>query len=160
MSLEDIPDNLIKLALVLISVAILAFPCGVLYQKWQENRLERQPSVENGYQRLFLKANVLPYHLEMNEIGYRVVTAYNPVPNQTDNTPCISASGINVCETSKNIVATNEFAFGTMLKIDGKIWEVQDRMNIRYSYRIDLLMEDYREAKDWGKRTLKIELVN
>ena len=130
------------------------------YQKGQENRLEGHLNQFYTINSMYLRASILPYHLETNEIGYRVVTAYNPVPEQTDDTPCISASGLNVCETSRNIIASNEFAFGTLLMIDGEIWEVQDRTHSKYDYRIDLLMYDYQEAIDFGKRTLKIGLVN
>ena len=93
-------------------------------------------------------------------MGYRTITAYNSVEDQTDDTPCISASGLNVCETEKEICATNEFPFGTRLLIDDKIiCEVQDRTNSRYSHRIDLLMDNYDDAMDWGRKVLLINLV-
>ena len=131
-----------------------------MYRKGQEYGLEVSLNEFYTISGLYLKANVPPYHLEMNEIGYRTIFAYNATIEQTDSEPCISASGLNVCETKKNIIATNEFAFGTLLMIDGEIWEVQDRMNKRYQNgEIDLLMDDYQEAKDFGKRTLMIELA-
>jgi len=92
-------------------------------------------------------------------IGHRIVTQYNAVEEQTDDTPCISASGMNVCETNKKICASNEFPFGTLLLVGDTIWEVQDRTNSRYSHRLDLLVEDYNEAIEWGVQTHMIYLV-
>ena len=142
-----------------LSVLMYIF-IGISYQKGQNYSLEVYSNRSCSITKAYWSASYLPYGVETSTLGYRVITAYNPVPKQTDSTPCISASGLNVCETKKRIVATNEFPFGTKLLIDGKIWEVQDRTNKRYSHRIDLLMYDYEEAKQWGKKTLKIELIN
>ena len=107
-----------------------------------------------------LQANCSPNTPYSGETLTRIVTAYNPVKNQTDNTPCISASGLNVCETSKRIVASNEFRFGTRILIDGRVYYVEDRMSISYPYRIDLLMFDYQEARNWGVQKLEILLLD
>ena len=154
------PPNWLIILLIILFSLLMWYWIGIGYQKGQEYGLEVPLNQFYTINSLYLAANLPSYHLETNEIGYRVVTAYNPVPEQTDDTPCISASGLNVCETSRNIVASNEFAFGTKLMIDGKVWEVQDRTHSKYDYRIDLLMYDYQEAIDFGKRTLKIEMVN
>lgn len=90
----------------------------------------------------------------------RTVTFYYPVSWQTDDTPCISASGINICEATIKICASNEFPFGTKLLIDGEVCEVQDRMNSRYTYRIDLFFKDKESAANWGKRTLEVIRLN
>jgi len=97
--------------------------------------------------------------VKIENVGFRIVTAYNAVPEQTDEEPCISASGMNVCETHKKICASNEFPFGTLLLIGDQVWEVQDRTHSRYKYRIDLLVDDYEEAREWGKRVLEIKKV-
>jgi len=154
------PPNWLIIILATLFSLLIWFYIDTAYQKGQNYGLEGQLNQFYTINGLYLRANVLPYHLEISNIGDRVITAYNPVPEQTDSDPCISASGMNVCETNKNIVATNEFAFGTQLMIDGKIWEVQDRTHSRYKYRIDLLMYDYQDAINWGKKTLKIGLVN
>jgi len=85
------------------------------------------------------------------------VTAYNAIEYQTDNTPCISASGLNVCETDELICACpREFEFGTKFKINGKIYDCQDRLHLKYDDRIDLLMHTIEEAKEFGKQELKV----
>ncbi len=93
-----------------------------------------------------------------------VVTAYNPVPAQTDSTPCLTANGTEICTEHKNIIAANWLPFGTKVQIPDyfgdKIFEVQDRMNERYSDRIDVLMYDLTEAKRFGKRKLRIIILD
>ena len=100
-----------------------------------------------------------PVIIEKEKVGFRIITAYNAVPEQTDDTPCISASGLDVCNTDKKICASNEFPFGTLLLIENEVWEVQDRTNSRYSYRIDLLVSDYDDAMQWGNRTLEVIII-
>lgn len=90
----------------------------------------------------------------------REVTAYYPVPWETDEDPCISASGMNICKTTKKICASNEFPFGTKLLIAGEIWEVQDRMNPKYHKIIDLFFKDKESMKRWGKRTVEVIKIN
>ncbi|MFW0838106.1 MAG: hypothetical protein ACKKL5_03840 [Candidatus Komeilibacteria bacterium] len=94
-----------------------------------------------------------------------VVTAYNSLPEQTDDTPCITASGLNVCERdAEDIVATN-FAylpFGTQVRFPDlfgdRIFRIEDRMNSRYYQRADVWMKDYQTAKHFGKRWTKMEV--
>ena len=76
--------------------------------------------------------------IDVSKGTIREITMYNSLPEQTDSTPCISADGTNICEVDYNVCATNAFPFGTKLYID-KLGEciVKDRMNKRYSERID-----------------------
>ena len=108
----------------------------------------------------FSKDELLDELAAKGEKLIRTVTFYYPVPWQTDNTPCISASGINICEATIKVCASNEFPFGTKLLIDGKVCEVQDRMNYRYTYRIDLFFKDKESAANWGKRTVEVIKLN
>lgn len=85
------------------------------------------------------------------------VFAYVAIPELTDSSPCITASGLNVCNDFKPIVANNCLKFGTKVKIQGKIYEVQDRMNERYTCKdFDILMQDYEEAKQWGVKEIEV----
>lgn len=163
---DDIPDNIIKAILVAISVITWAFVGwsiyqGIIYQPKTINapktRIERNYAILEGNS---LKPYVSPNNDFTGTKIVRVVTAYNPVKSQTDSTPCIAASGLNICETNKKIFASNEFEFGQKIVIDGVIWECQDRMNLRYNHRIDLLMYDYEQAKEWGKQIKEIILLN
>lgn len=81
------------------------------------------------------------------------VTAYNSLPNQTDDTPFTTAANTHVRD---GIVATNVLPFGTKVKIPelfgNKIFVVEDRMNRRYNgqNRMDIWMADYATARAFG----------
>ena len=89
------------------------------------------------------------------------VTAYNSVPGQTDATPCIGAQGTDICvllEAGLDTCAANFVPLGTMLHVEGLgTCEVRDRMNARYTYRVDWYMGmDIQGAKSWGVKYLDI----
>jgi len=90
-----------------------------------------------------------------------VITAYSSDPQQTDNTPFITASGDMV---EDGIVANNLLPFGTKIKIPeiygNKIFVVQDRMNWRKSYyQLDVWLSDYWQAKNFGAKKTYIEIL-
>jgi len=82
------------------------------------------------------KITVLPVNIDKGII--REITMYNSLKEQTDNTPCISADGTNICKADYNVCATNAFPMNTKLYIDG-LGEciVKDRMNSRFKERVD-----------------------
>lgn len=88
-------------------------------------------------------------------------TAYSSTKDQTDDTPFITAMGTHVRD---GVVAANFLPFGTLIKIPDyfgdKVFVVEDRMNKRYDYRIDLWFSTRAEAKEWGVRKIKIEIVS
>ena len=93
------------------------------------------------------------------------VTAYNSLPWQTDDTPCIAASGMNVCERdTEDIIATNfaHLPFGTRVRLPDlygdRVFTVEDRMNKRYYQRADIWMKEYSDAKSFGKRWTRMEI--
>lgn len=93
-----------------------------------------------------------------------VATAYSSDVAQTDDTPCITANGFNVCNHGKeNIIAANFLPLGAKVRIPDiygdKIFSVEDRMNQRYTYRIDLWKISRNDAITFGKRLVKLEVV-
>lgn len=91
----------------------------------------------------------------------RSVSAYNSVPEQTDSTPCIGASGDNLCELyalGQNICASNAFPLGTQITVDGLgTCIVLDRMNRRYTETVDWYMGyDVQAALNWGRRNVNV----
>lgn len=86
-------------------------------------------------------------------------TAYNSLPNQTDDTPFITASGTHV---RLGVIAANFLPMGTKVKIPDyygdQVFIVEDRMNQRYDKRIDIWMEGIQEARQFGVRTVAIEV--
>lgn len=94
----------------------------------------------------------------------RTITAYNSVPEQTDSTPCITANGFDVCEHwTEDTIAANFLKFGTKVRIPelfgDRIFIVRDRMNKRFSDRVDVWMKEVPDARKFGKRTAYIEVV-
>ncbi|MFA4880706.1 MAG: hypothetical protein WC650_03735 [Candidatus Doudnabacteria bacterium] len=87
-------------------------------------------------------------------------TAYSSTVDQCDSTPFITASGQYVRD---GIIATNFLPFGTKVKVPelygDKVFEVQDRMNARYSTRVDFWMPSRGEAIKFGLKQIKIEVL-
>ena len=88
------------------------------------------------------------------------VTAYNSEPGQTDDTPFITAFGTTVRD---GIVATNFLPKGTMIRFPeefgDKIFVVEDRMNARYTYKVDIWMAEKQDAIHFGVKYLKMEIL-
>lgn len=57
------------------------------------------------------------------------------------------------------VAASRSIPFGTRIRINGKVYVVQDRLALRYDHRIDIYFENYAEVEKWGKRRLKIEII-
>ena len=86
-----------------------------------------------------------------------VFTASNALVSQTDSTPTITASNQKVRD---GIVANNCLPFGTKIRVNNRVLEIQDRMNRRYGCQnFDIYMNDYSDAVDFGRQTLKYEVI-
>lgn len=85
-------------------------------------------------------------------------SAYTSHVAQTDDSPCISADGTNICEYDGCVVASNDYEFGTIVEVEGfGECEVKDRMNSRYtgSGNMDIYFGlDYDEAVKFGRKQL------
>src|SRR5210317_1940618 len=97
----------------------------------------------------------------------RVVTAYNVGdPRQTDNTPCISANGENICRAladGEMRCAANFVPLGSRLYVDKiGVCLVTDRMNKRYRNRVDIAMrkDEYRKALRFGRQKLHVKILD
>lgn len=91
------------------------------------------------------------------------MTAYTSDVAQTDDTPCITASGLDVCERNiENVVAANFLPLGTRVKIPelygDRVFYVEDRMNKRYNYKMDIWMKDISDAREFGVKYVTIEV--
>jgi 3D (Asp-Asp-Asp) domain-containing protein len=93
---------------------------------------------------------------------YRVsMTAYNSEEAQTDDTPFIAADGTHVFD---GMIAANFLKFKTRVRIPelfgDKVFVVHDRMNKRYTDRVDVWMEHKSDALKFGvKRNVLIEIL-
>ena len=91
------------------------------------------------------------------------MTAYTSEPGQTDDSPCITASGLDVCERDEeNVVAANFLPLGTRVRIPelygNRVFYVEDRMNARYNYKMDIWMKQKHDAKKFGVKYTTIEV--
>ncbi len=88
-------------------------------------------------------------------------SAYSSSVDETDDTPFITAKGTYVRD---GIVAANFLPFGTAIKIPAlygnKIFVVEDRMNKRYNLNVDLWFPSKELAKQFGRKTITIEIVS
>ena len=99
-----------------------------------------------------------------------VATVYNAVPEQTDSSPLITASGAkinaNYPEHHRWIAVSRDllqcgYKFGVCVEVSGAgeldgEWEVQDVMNKRYTNSIDFLVENERKFGKWKNVKIKI----
>src|SRR3989338_558829 len=87
-------------------------------------------------------------------------SAYNSEVGQTDDSPFITADGSHV---RWGIVAANFLPIGTQIRIPDyygdQIFEVRDRMNKRYTYKMDIWMAQKSDARAWGVKSVRVEIL-
>ena len=66
------------------------------------------------------------------------VTGYNTVPGQTDYTPCIAASGANICGRRDVVACPPLLPLGAVVEIKGKKYVCEDRIARKYQARFDI----------------------
>jgi 3D (Asp-Asp-Asp) domain-containing protein len=95
-----------------------------------------------------------------------VLTAYNSEIGQTDDSPCITANGFDVCKHGvEDTVAINGMKMGTRVRFPDlfgdKVFIVRDRMNSRYgSTHVDVWMLSRADAKVFGVKSAKMEVLD
>jgi hypothetical protein len=67
-----------------------------------------------------------------------MVTGYNTVPGQTDSTPCIAASGANICGRRDAAACPRRISLGTVVEIRGATYVCEDRLAKKYDSRFDI----------------------
>lgn len=89
-----------------------------------------------------------------------VITAYSSTPEETDNSPFITASGSMVRD---GIIAANFLKFGTKVKIPrlygDKIFVVEDRMASWNSNKVDIWMPSQSAALQFGVKRAEIVIL-
>jgi len=94
----------------------------------------------------------------------RVITAYNSDVAQTDDDPCTTANGYNLCQhNQEDSIAANFLPFGTQVKIPDlfgdRVFVVRDRMNSRFANRVDVWMKGHDEAMNFGVKVASIQVL-
>jgi len=120
--------------------------------------IEAMQNETRAYGQLPVSADAKPRRL------YTIpMTAYTSEVGQTDSTPCITASGLDVCErNTEDIVAANFLPLGTRVRIPelygDRVFYVEDRMNKRYQYKMDFWMKEKQDAKQFGVQYATVEV--
>ncbi|MBU1036867.1 3D domain-containing protein [Patescibacteria group bacterium] len=160
------------MVLMLFFILNLCLPhVGVAQSIEIEQELNPQLPLEAGKVEILIaypQEPTLP-QIKIKEPRYTIkmwVTAYNSLPNQTDASPCITASGLDVCQRNmEDIIATNYkyLPFGTKIRLPelfgDKIFTIEDRMNQRYYRTADIWMKDFQTAKKFGRKWTTIEIL-
>jgi len=120
-----------------------------LYDGIQKNRLAIK-ELKDSYSHLTISKEL-------------VVSAYNPLKEQTDLTPNITAS-MELIKPGMVAVSRDLFyggwSFGKKIYIEGHgVFEIQDLMNERYKNSIDILMYHKGDAKRFGRKILRTVLI-
>jgi hypothetical protein len=66
------------------------------------------------------------------------VTGYNTVRRQTDETPCIAASGANICGRRDTVACPRMIDLGTVVEINGRKYVCEDRTASRFNGSFDI----------------------
>ncbi len=147
-------DKILKLATIAKSLFILLIIFTAFGIAYADPMMSSSPVHKNRY-----------YRVKSETI--RVVTAYNVGdPRQTDDTPCISANGENICIALVNgemRCAANFVPLGSRLYVDKiGVCLVTDRMNKRYRNRVDIAMQkdEYRKARRFGRQKLHVKILD
>lgn len=120
----------------LLATAILLQPLSVTYENTQDEWVRPDPCGLDAVICDREETNILP--TVRVQTAYAYVTGYNTVPEQTDSTPCIAASGANICGRTDVVACPRKMPFGTKVEIDGKVYTCEDRLAEKYDNRIDI----------------------
>ena len=146
--------KILKLSTIAASISILIINFLAFSTAYADPRVS--PMIVHNDQQFKVKSETI-----------RVVTAYNVGdPRQTDDTPCISANGENICRAlaqGEMRCAANFVPLGSHLYVDKiGVCLVTDRMNRRYRNRVDIAMQkdEYRKARRFGKQKLQVKILD
>lgn len=105
--------------------------------------------------------NKLPYNNDkpIKKTIKAIVTAYNTVPGQTDDSPCIGASGYQ-CGRSDVVACPRSLPLGTHIIINTRSFYCLDRTALKHDGRFDISFDkDIQAAWNWGIQELLIKIL-
>lgn len=88
------------------------------------------------------------------------ITAYSSRPEETDDTPFITASGKHV---APGIAAANWLPFGTKIRIPAifgdRVFVIEDRMHRRNAEKLDIWFSSTKDALRFGVKHATVEIL-
>ncbi|HDP37002.1 MAG TPA: hypothetical protein ENN27_03965 [Candidatus Atribacteria bacterium] len=155
---------------ILVMVLSISF-----FSPWSGLIVEGSPStIINGSEQEILSANDDFYHnssatffATVNSLQPSIetrkitVTAYSSTPDQTDDSPFITASGAWVYD---GVIASNFLPFGTKVRFPelfrDKVFTVDDKMHERFTdTRVDIWFPDRESAQEFGIKETIMEIL-
>lgn len=100
----------------------------------------------------------LPQEPIKESLGVYTLTAYCGCVKCCGKTDGITASGAKV-QANRTIAAPSNFAFGTQIEINNKIYIVEDRGGAIHGKRIDIYFNTHAEALAFGVQKQEIFLI-
>ena len=107
--------------------------------------------------------------IEVKKTIWVTATAYSSTSWQTDNTPCVTATGYNVCNKTENIIAVSRdlvrsLGYHRQVRLPSlygsEIFLIEDTMNARFVNRIDIHHGSTEDAKEFGlKRNVELQVI-
>ena len=95
-------------------------------------------------------------------------TAYSSTKWQTDDTPCITSTGYDVCNKTKNIIAVSRdlvrsLGYHRQVRLPSlygsEIFYIEDTMNARFTNRIDVHHDSIEDAREFGIKKIELEVI-
>jgi 3D (Asp-Asp-Asp) domain-containing protein len=128
------------------------------------NQISAVPAADSTTELLAQNSPVLKIQSnkqEEHKVVKVLITAYSSTPEETDDTPFITASGSYVRE---GIVAANFLPFGARIKIPeifgDQVFVVEDRLHERHNDRIDVWFPTKEKALRFGIKISEIEILS
>jgi 3D (Asp-Asp-Asp) domain-containing protein len=153
-----------NLVALMLSLSLMAGVFPVLKNKLQDVFAESDVPVLDTRSLALLQDNSLAQVANPQNpknIMKVIITAYSSTPEETDDTPFITAAGTPVRD---GIVANNLLPFGTKIKIPdlygNKVFVVEDRMNRRKgNNQFDIWFPSHPQAENFGVKITYIEIL-
>ena len=146
------------IALVLIGTSVwITTPVVRSVTITNEYGLDKLAVVLDGALMAYHSASDKPFaNVEVRKLK---VTAYSSSPDETDDTPNITAMG---SETRNGVIAANFLPFGAKVRIPklfgDTVFTVEDRMHQRFQDRLDVWFPTKAEAKRFGLQFTEVEI--
>ena len=106
--------------------------------------------------------------VEVKKKLWVTATAYSSTRWQTDDTPCITSTGYDVCNKTKNIIAVSRdlvrsLGYHRQVRLPSlygsEIFYIEDTMNARFVNRIDIHHDSIKDAREFGVKRIEIEVI-
>ncbi len=159
--LKKSPIEFALIGIITLTLAYVALPVYANTSVDMDKANETLALEVSALQNEFKDYGVLPKS-DLRNPAYTITvpaTAYNSLEGQTDSTPFTTASGTT---TRHGVLAANFLPIGTRVKIPeiygDDVFVVEDRMNPRYDKRVDIWMESYDDAIEFGYKNIEIEV--